>query len=139
VIPSPDGLLDTNVFLHTLTNDAHSEECRQFLAALEHGQVEAWLDPLILHELSYALRRWRKQVTRAEVAEYLLVVLGWPGIHGDKDLMVTTVERWRDTPGLGFVDAYLAALASRRGAVVYTKNVRDFTGQGVPVPQPLPS
>ena len=52
--------------------------------------------------------------------------------------MDDTLRRWADTPGLGFVDAYLAALAARHGCPVYTKNVRDFSGQGVSVPDPLP-
>jgi len=139
VTPSPDGLLDTNTFIHAMTHDAHSEECSRFLAALEDGRVDAWLEPIVLHELSYALRRWRKEITREEIAEYLLVILGWPGVRGDKESMINAVERWSATPGLAFVDAYLAALASRRGAVIYTKNARDFTQQGIAVPQPLPS
>lgn len=36
-----DGLLDTNVFIHAHANDSSSEECRQFLYALEQGRVRA--------------------------------------------------------------------------------------------------
>ncbi len=139
VIGSPDGLLDTNVFIHSLTHDAHSEECQRFLSALEHGRMEAWLEPLVLHELSYVLRLYIKGITRERTARYLLTVLGWPGVLGEKDLMADTVKRWWMTPSLGFVDAFLAAQATRRGAAVYTMNVREFINQGVPVPEPLPS
>jgi hypothetical protein len=94
---------------------------------------------MILHELSYALPRYVKQMQRRDVAAYLLMILTWIGVLGEKDTMAEAIERWSQTPGLAFVDAYLAALAIRRGCPVYTKNVRDLQGQGVDVPQPLPS
>jgi predicted nucleic acid-binding protein len=134
-----DGLLDTNIFIHSLTSDARSAECRSFLAALEFGMRQAWLDPLVLHELSYSMRHYLKQATKEEIAEYMLGVLRWPGVQGDKDLMTDAVQRWGSTPGLAFVDAYISALALRRNAPVYTMNVRELTSQGVTVPQPLPS
>jgi len=132
-----DGLLDTNVFIHAHSTDRFAEECRGFLAALERGDLRAQLDPIILHELSYALRHYVRQMTRDDVAQYLLTVLSWAGIQGEKDLMVDTVERWRATPGLSFADAYLAARGAAEGRVVYTKNVRELRGQGVTVPDPL--
>src|SRR5215217_1433355 len=83
-----DGLLDTNVFIHAHTTDSASEECRRFLASLERGGVRAQLEPLILHELSYALPHYVQQMTRGQAAEYLLMVLSWDGVQGDKDVMV---------------------------------------------------
>lgn len=134
----PDGLLDTNPFLHAQTQDALSEECRRFLRALQRGDVRARMEPLVLHELSYALRHYAKQMTRTDVAHYLLSVLSWPGVDGDKDLMVEAVQRWGSTPGLGFVDAYLAALAVRQRRPVFTKNISELAAQGADVPNPLP-
>ncbi len=121
------GLLDTNIFIHAHSTDPHGEECRRFLLALEAGQVRARLEPLIVHELSYALPRYIKQMTRQQVAEYVLMVLSWPGIEGEKALMSETVRRWSGTPGLSFADAYLAALAADRQCRVlqcrvFTKN-----------------
>lgn len=75
----PDGLLDSNVFVHAQTTDALSAECRRFLTALQLGHVRAWLDPMVRHELSYALPFYRKQMDREQIAEYLLSVLSWPG------------------------------------------------------------
>jgi predicted nucleic acid-binding protein len=132
------GLLDTNVLIHAHTHDSVSEECRRFVDALEAGRVTARLEPLILHELSYALPRYLKQMTRADVAEYLLIVLSWEGVQGEKGLMVDAVGRWRATPGLSFADAYLAALAAEQGRPIYSKNVRELVGQGVQVIDPLP-
>jgi predicted nucleic acid-binding protein len=133
----PPGLLDTNVFIHAYANDVASEECRQFLTAVESGTRQVQLDPLVLHELSYALPRYVKQLTRSGIAQYLLMVLGWDGVKGETQIMSDAVERWRDTPGLAFVDAYLAALAASQGCAVYSKNVRELEGQGVRVPNPL--
>lgn len=65
----PPGLLDTNVFIHALAHDRLSEECLGFLEALERADIEARLEPLVLHELSYALPHHRNQMTRADVAE----------------------------------------------------------------------
>lgn len=134
----PPGLIDTNVFIHAQTRDAHSEECLQFLEAVKDGRIEVRLEPIVLHELSYALPHYRKGMTRAEVADYLLAILAWEGIGGSKDVLVAAVQRWRDTARLAFVDAYLAALAALDGCPVYTKNVAELERQGVAVPDPLP-
>lgn len=133
-----DGLLDTNVFIHAQTTDQHSEECRQFLRAVQRGNITARLEPLVLHELSYTLPRYRKQMSREQIGEYMLVVLSWPGIHGEKDLLADAVQRWRRTPRLSFTDAYLAAMAFRDACPIYTKNVRELEGQRVSVPRSLP-
>ena len=134
----PPGLIDTNVFIHALTHDVHAEECLGFLEALETGHAQARLEPIVLHELSYALPHYRKGMPRAQVAEYLLAVLAWSGIIGEKGVLVDAIERWRDGPRLAFVDAYLSALAIRDGCPVYTKNVTELAAQGATTPNPLP-
>lgn len=134
----PVGLVDTNVFIHALTHDSCSEECLRFLEAVQRGEVRVQLEPIVLHELSYALPHYRRGMTRAQVAEYLLAVLGWEGVTGEKGLLADAVERWRDTPRLAFVDAYLAALALREGRQIYSKNVRELSAQGACVANPLP-
>src|SRR5437870_11852341 len=52
---SSDLLLDSNVIIHALTFDVHAEECASFADALKDGRVRARLDPMVLHELSYAI------------------------------------------------------------------------------------
>lgn len=133
------GLVDTNTFVHAHAHDVHTEECRTFLAALEAGKAQAHLEPIVLHELSYALPHYMKQMDWTQVADYLLMVLAWPGIRGAKDVMVDAVQRWRASKRLAFVDSYLAAFAAQRQCPVYTKNVREFVGQGIHVPPTLPS
>jgi len=87
---APIAPLDTNVFVHAQASDRFTGERVAFLAALQSGRVRAMLDPLVLHELSYPLPWFVKQMSRAEVAAYLLTVLSWPGVHGDK-----TFNGWR--------------------------------------------
>jgi predicted nucleic acid-binding protein len=134
-----DGLIDTNVFLHAQTHDTQSEECLRFLELVQNGSIRVQLEPMVLHELSYALTHFKRQMTRAQIAEYLLAVLAWDGITGDKARMTNAVERWGSTPGLAFVDAFLAATANELECVVYTKNVAELTRQGATVPNPLPA
>jgi predicted nucleic acid-binding protein len=135
------GLLDTNVIIHAYATDRWSGECRAFLAALRDGRVRAHLDPLVLHELSYALPRYMQQLqaNRQELAAFLLMILAWQGIEGDKETMIETIQRWAGSPGLAFVDAYLAVRAGQRACPIYTKNARELERQGIDVPQTLPS
>ena len=90
--------------------------------------------------LSYALPRYLQQLkeNRAELAAFLLMILAWPGIEGDKETMIETVQRWAGSPGLAFVDAYLAVRAGQRDCPIYTKNARELERQGVRVPPTLP-
>ena len=134
-----EGLLDTNVFIHAYANDAHTAECRAFLVAVERGAVLARLEPFVVHELSYALPRYLKQMSRTDVARYLLMVLSWKGIRGETDTLVVAVERWLATPDHAFVDAYLSAVAKRDGRPIYSKNVVELRAPDVEVPIRLPT
>lgn len=135
-----EGLLDTNVIIHAhQVTDDNSNECLAFLEALERGDVRARLEPVVAHELTYTLPRVIRQFTRATVAQYLATILKWPGITGEKGVLLDAVERWQSTPGLAFIDAYLAATAVTNSMPVFTKNVRELTAQGAEVPVPLPS
>ena len=133
-----DGLVDTNIFIHAQTHDSHAEECLRFLEAVGSNRIQAQIEPLVLHELSYALPHYRKGMTRTEVAEYLLAILQWDGLTGNKGLLVQAVQRWRNSPALAFVDAYLSALAAHEQSPVYSKNVAELRAQGVVIPDPLP-
>jgi predicted nucleic acid-binding protein len=80
------GLLGTSVFIHAQTHDEHAEECLRFLEAVQAGRIRTRLEPLVVHELSYDLPHYRKGMSRAQTAEYLLAVLAWDGIVGEKAL-----------------------------------------------------
>lgn len=134
-----DDVLDTNVFIHAALNDNFGGESRALLRALACGELSAHLHPLVVHELTYVLPRTLRQMTRTDIATYILNVLSWPGISGDVALLADAVGRWQRTPGLGFVAAYLSALAAVSGKQVFAKNVSEFRAQGVYVPVPLPA
>jgi predicted nucleic acid-binding protein len=134
-----DGFVDTNVFIHAVATDEHSVECQQFLLLLQSGQLAVRLEVAVLHELSYMLTRFHKQMTRADIADYLLMILGWLGIQAEKVVLIDAVTRWKRTDGLAFVDAYLAERAIRDSLKIYSKNVRELRGQGAEVPEPLPA
>lgn len=136
---TPDPLIDTNVFIHAVTGDAHAAECSAVLAALTSGALQARLELIVIHELTYALPRFAKQMTRTDVGNFVLEVLGWPGIVADKVFLIDVVRRWRDAPGLSFADAYLTEVSLRSGGEVFSKNVRELRRQGAAVPDPLPS
>jgi|SRR4051794_24136385 len=131
--------LDTNVVLHALKPDPFSNECNELLDALGEGSKTARLDILVLHELSYSLNRYRKQLKKSDIAATLAWLVGLPGIECDRSLFRETIIRWESTPGLSFTDAHLAARATRDGCAVLTKNVKELRRQGIAVPDPLPS
>lgn len=132
------GYLDSNVVVHSITRDAHSPRCRAFLLALREGSITAILDPLVVHELTYVLPRYAKQMTRLDIAAFLTSMLEWPGIEADGQTLADALRRWSGSTEIGFVDALLAARAVRSGARIFSINVRHFAGHGVDVPDPLP-
>jgi hypothetical protein len=77
-------------------------------------------------------------MNRNAVAIYLNEILSWPGIIADKEILITAISSWTQFSSVSFVDAYLGALSRRDGALVYTKNTRDFSIQGLGVPSTLP-
>ena len=131
-------LLDSNVYLHALTNDSNSAECTALLSAIEVGEIGAILDIVVLHELTYSIPKYLKGISKLDVARLLTRLIELPGIICDKLLFADTIYRWSKTPGLSFVDAYLSAYATRDSVSIFSKNVRELRGQGAFVPDPLP-
>jgi predicted nucleic acid-binding protein len=133
-----DGLLDTNVIINFWDRTAIGAECVAFLRAVEAGRIRVRLDPLVVHEAAYVLPRFQRQMGRSDVARFLIDLVNSPGIVAEKEILVETLRLWGSSPGLGFVDAYLATRSDREGRPVYTKNVRDLRRAGANVPDPLP-
>lgn len=89
----PEGYVDTNVFLHAQAHDEHTAACRALLRAVGSGQVTAWVEPLVLHELAYVLPRYVRGMTRSDVVLYLRTVLSCPGVVlNDKAFWVDVVD-----------------------------------------------
>lgn len=123
------GWLDTTIFVHALfQNDPHRQRCLDILQRLEKGEAEAWIDDIVIHELTYVLPRAlpRAFTDRAAVAEYLLAFLALDNIRAmHKDVLVETLQHW-SAHGVSFADARLAVLARRHQLPVCTVNKRDF-------------
>jgi predicted nucleic acid-binding protein len=132
------GFVDTNVFIHALSRDSHSEECKSFLRALAEGRTTAILDVTVVHELSWSIPKLLHDLQKADVAELLMTFVSWPGVECDRAFLAGTVRAWGSTPGLGFVDAYLAEKARASGLTVFTKNRRDFAKADLDIPDRLP-
>jgi predicted nucleic acid-binding protein len=135
---SSEGFLDTNVVVHAFTNDPLSRECMAFLEKLESGERSARLEIFVVHELSYILPRYLKQLSRAEIGRILEDLLGWPGvIVSDRELLIEAISRWSRSQSLGFVDSLLISQARSHGLPIFTKNVREMSGFGVEIPSNL--
>ena len=133
----PIGYIDTNVFIHALTNDPLHEECLGFLNSIQVGSFRVRIHPLVIHELTYALPRYLKQMTKDDIGKFVLSVLSWPGVISEDPYIGHAVRVWMKGNRIQFVDAYLGVVAQAQGAHVYTKNVRHFEEEGFDVPRSL--
>jgi len=132
-----EGLIDTNVLIHALTSDRHSLDCRRFLLSVREGERSFTLTAVVVFELTYALSRYKKEMSRLEVADYLISVMALPNVRVDDESLLGAVRVWSQQPELGFADAYLGVRAERERVPVFTKNVRHFRQFDVEVPNPL--
>ena len=121
------GLLDTNLFIHPLfVRDPQAARCQALIAAIERGDAEGWIDITVVHELTYALRRVPGFSDRAMIHDYIIRILAMPQILADdKAALIAGLARWA-TAGVGFVDAWLAALAEQRSLPICSVNRRDY-------------
>ncbi|HET8629781.1 MAG TPA: type II toxin-antitoxin system VapC family toxin [Thermomicrobiales bacterium] len=126
-MPEQLGWLDTNLFVHALfPRDPHYARCQRILAALDAGTAEGWLDPLVVHDLTYVLGRLPQFPDRAAIQGYLRTILLTEQIRADdKPALLAAVARWVMRGG-GFTDAWLASLAGRRALPVCSVNARDL-------------
>ncbi len=125
------GWLDATLFIHALfENDPHMPRCRRILRGLEASDAEGWLDPVTIHELTYALPRAlpRRFQSRNDLVRYVLRFLALDTVKGDdKEGLIRALQIWGDR-GIKFGNARLIAQAERTGVPVCSVNERDFTG-----------
>jgi len=72
------GWLDANVFIHPLfEHDPHRPRCEELLRMVYRREAEAWVHPVTVHELTYALPRVRPDTMRRrdDVLAYLGPIL----------------------------------------------------------------
>ncbi len=107
--------VDTNVLVRHLTGDPPAQAVRatRFLERAD----ELLLPDLILAEVAYVLESFY-ETPRAQVADTLRAVLGFPAIRVvDPELVQRAVEVY-DIDRLDFAEAYLVACAERSGVGV---------------------
>lgn len=125
------GWLDATIFIHALfERDPHMPRCRRILRRLEEADAEGWVDPVTIHELTYALPRAlpRQFGAKDDVVRYLLRFLGLDTVKvDDKEGLVRALRLWGDRR-IRFGDARLIAQAERTGTPVCSVNERDFSG-----------
>src|SRR5439155_4597645 len=109
----------------------------RLLSALERGSVHAFLDPVVLHEMTYVLLRVFKTMSKADVASMLVGLVSWPGIDAEKEVLTATLQVWAGTPGLAFADALLVTRARLSAGQIFSKNVKELRRVGATVPDPL--
>lgn len=128
--------LDSNLFIHAQLRDAHSEACRRVLAALEAGTIEGWVEPAVLHEVSYVLTR-RFGWSRHDAAEYLLLILSAPGVRTvhPVEALERAVTLWMRSDK-AFVDCLLAGLAAHGEGAVCSVDADDILALGTPAARP---
>lgn len=69
-----EGDVDINVFVHAQSNDVHTSVCHALLRAAATGDIALRLVPLVLHELTHVLPRYRLS-TRGGVIGFALGTL----------------------------------------------------------------
>ena len=124
------GWLDTNIFIHAQTRDRHSDACRRVMNQLAGGEAKGRIDPVVAHELTYALMS-KFGFTKRMAADYINMILTWEGVEvvGGKEPMISAICIWQEQ-NIGFADALLAARAMLDGTQVLTVNVRHIAAAG---------
>ncbi|MDA8345606.1 MAG: PIN domain-containing protein [Thermaerobacter sp.] len=130
------GWLDTNVFIHPLTQDNNSTECAVLLGRLATGNATGRIDPVVVHELTYTLTS-RFGYTPTTAANYIKRILAWESIEtvGDKETLISALSLW-EQHGISFADALLAARAKTDGTWVCTENTKDIKKAGAEARKP---
>jgi predicted nucleic acid-binding protein len=121
------GYLDTNLFLTVFfLGDPDARRCADIIQALEDGRAEGWIDPLVVHELTYVAPRTRRFPSLLGIQKYIASIILLGSVQAeDKEGLLEALARWA-TEGVSFVDAWLSVRAKRRQTAICTLNERDF-------------
>lgn len=126
-------LVDTNVLVRFLINEPPNlaERAAEMLVRAREERIDVVLPAIVVAEIVYALNRVYG-LPRAEVASRLLglidadILIVW-----DRALVIRSLLWWRDIAGIGFVDAYLAAIAETRrdsGVMSFDREIGRIPG-----------
>lgn len=110
------ALIDSNVVLHYLTKDPPrmAEAALRTLEDAQDGKISLILTPLTVSEIVWVLESFYDH-SKAKIAETIGQFLFCDGLEvEDLDLLVEALSLYQGK-NLDFADAFLAAVALRRG------------------------
>lgn len=119
--------LDANVVLRFLTGEPEemARESRELMALAESGRVKLVLTELVLAEIVWVLSSYYSQPME-RIRETLSAFITAPGVEVERlNVLLEALDRAAEK-NLDFVDAYLAARATRAGEPVCTFDKSDF-------------
>src|SRR3712207_1161720 len=123
-------LIDTNVIIRHLTNDAPelAERARAIWKQVEAGtQTVETFESVIVEAVQVLFSRVAYHLTRAEVQRLLVSLLGLPGFKvARKRLLLRALDLFVTFPALDFVDVLAVAYAEHRSEKTITSFDRAF-------------
>ena len=112
------SFLDTNIFLRHLLNDHsdHGPRARELFRAIERRAITGWTSPLVVAEIVFILSNSKTYaVSRSEIRDRLLPLLGLPGIGLEHKRLFDRVFELYTTLAIDYIDCYHAALIEHFG------------------------
>ena len=111
------SFVDTNIFIHFLLrfDPGRFARCRQLLAGAEEGKLDLETSAMTIAELIWFLARPPVRMGPPEIRGHIEPLLTLRGLRvPEKDLVIQALALYAST-GIGFIDAYNAAIMRKRG------------------------
>lgn len=120
--------VDSNIFLRFFTNDepAFRDRAERILRRAARGEIELVCGPPVLFEIAWTLCAAYKR-THKDILDVLRAIATCPGVTLADERIVHDALARAEQAGIGFADAYIAAMAAAHGCEgVATFNPADF-------------
>lgn len=119
-------VLDTTVLVYSKGADhALREPCRELIAAIAEGRLEATTTPEVIQEFAHVRARRRDRADATALARSFAELLS-PLLVVGRDQLDAGLRMFHSTPGLGAFDAVLAASAIEADAAAIVSADRAF-------------
>ncbi len=115
----PEAILDANILLRYLTNEPRplADRAADLLDAIEVRGITPLVAPLTLAEVVFVLESVYKW-NRLNIADRLLSLISASVVRFMEETAIFQALTWYRDLRLHFADAYVAALAVERGALL---------------------
>ncbi len=119
-------VLDTTVLVYSKGADHPLREpCRDLIAAIAEGRIEATTTPEVIQEFAHVRARRRDRADATALARSFAELLS-PLLVVGRDQLDAGLRMFHSTPGLGAFDAVLAASAVEADAAAIVSADRAF-------------